>query len=156
MVEQLNKALPLSEVVSAEGHLIDSHLLEQIFDTAVEYGVRYEVEEFSIGRTNADASHLRMRLDAPTSETMERVLAQLLPLGCTPVEARDAVIERVEKDTCAPDNFYSTTNHKTEVRLGGKWVTVDDQRMDAMIVVKDGRGACRCQSVKRPPCGRRA
>jgi lysine-ketoglutarate reductase/saccharopine dehydrogenase-like protein (TIGR00300 family) len=84
-----------------------------------------------------------MRLDAPTTEAMERVLAQLLPLGCTPVEAGDAAIERVEKDKCAPDNFYSTTNHKTEIRLGAKWITVDDQRMDAMIVVKDGRGACR-------------
>ena len=31
------------EVVEAEGHLIDSHLMEQIFDTVVEYNGRFEV-----------------------------------------------------------------------------------------------------------------
>ena len=34
------------EVVEAEGHLIDSHLMEQIFDTVVEYNGRFEVEQF--------------------------------------------------------------------------------------------------------------
>ena len=32
------------EVVEAEGHLIDSHLMERIFDTVVEYNGRFEVE----------------------------------------------------------------------------------------------------------------
>ena len=140
---QAISSLPLSEVVAAEGHLIDSHILEQIFDTAVECGVRYEVEEFRIGRTNADASHLRLKLEAPTAEAMARVLEQLLPLGCSPVEGGDAVTERVEKDCCAPENFYSTTNHKTEVRINGKWVTVENQRMDAMVVIQNGKAACR-------------
>ena len=38
------------EVVEAEGHLIDSHLMERIFDTVVEYHGRFEVEEFRIGQ----------------------------------------------------------------------------------------------------------
>ena len=122
MADSIQNHHPLSEVVAAEGHLIDSHILERIFDTAVECGVKYEVVDFHIGRTNADPSRLRLRLEAPTPETMERVLDQLLPLGCTPMEAGDAVTERVEKDCCAPDNFYSTTNHKTEARIASKWV----------------------------------
>ena len=52
---------PLSEVVEAQGHLIDSHIMERIFDTVVEFGGRFEVEQFSIGRTNSDASRLRLR-----------------------------------------------------------------------------------------------
>ena len=143
MADSIQTNHPLSEVVAAEGHLIDSHILERIFDTAVECGVKYEVEDFHIGRTNADPSRLRLRLEAPSTEAMERVLDQLLPLGCTPIEAGDAVTERVEKDCCAPDNFYSTTNHKTEARIASKWVTAADQRMDAMIVIKDGIPACR-------------
>ena len=51
------------EVVEAEGHLIDSHLMERIFDTVVEYSGKFEVEEFRIGRTNAEASYLRMRIE---------------------------------------------------------------------------------------------
>jgi hypothetical protein len=52
------------EVVEAEGHLIDSHIMEQIFDTVVEYGGRFEVEQFRIGRTNSEASYLRLILEA--------------------------------------------------------------------------------------------
>ena len=43
-----------------------------------------------------------------------------------------------DKDGCAPDDFYSTTNHRTVVRHGGRWIEVDRQRMDAVIVVEDG------------------
>ncbi len=49
------------EVVEAEGHLIDSHLMEQIFDTVVEHQGRFEVEQFRIGRTNAEPSYLRLK-----------------------------------------------------------------------------------------------
>ena len=36
---------PVHEVVEAEGHLIDSHIMEQIFDTVVEYDGRFEVAD---------------------------------------------------------------------------------------------------------------
>ena len=55
------------EVVEAEGHLIDSHVMEQIFDKVVEYSGRFEVEQFRIGRTNSEASYLRLRVEAPDS-----------------------------------------------------------------------------------------
>ncbi len=58
------------EIVEAEGHLIDSHIMEQIFDSVVEAGGRFEVEQFRIGRTNAEPSHLRMRIETPSREQM--------------------------------------------------------------------------------------
>ena len=74
--------LPMQqEVVEAEGHLIDSHLMEQIFDTVVEYNGKFEVEEFRIGRTNADKSYLRLRVETPDEADMQQVLSQLLGLG---------------------------------------------------------------------------
>ena len=48
--------MPFEEVVEAEGHLIDSHVMEQIFDKVVESNGRFEVEQFRIGRTNGDPS----------------------------------------------------------------------------------------------------
>jgi hypothetical protein len=57
-------ALPLQERVEAQGHLIDSHIMEQIFDTVVEFHGRFEVEQFSIGRTNSEASYLRLKIEA--------------------------------------------------------------------------------------------
>ncbi|HVW10632.1 MAG TPA: TIGR00300 family protein [Bryobacteraceae bacterium] len=135
--------MPFEEVVEAEGHLIDSHVMEQIFDKVVEANGRFEVEQFRIGRTNGDASYLRLRLEAPDRRQMEHLLAQLLPIGCSPVNGGDAALVRVERDRCAPEDFYSTSNHHTWVKLNGDWVEVQNQRMDAMIVVKDNQAYCR-------------
>lgn len=131
------------EVVEAEGHLIDSHIMERIFDAVVEYGGRFEVEQFRIGKTNSDASHLRLKVETESAHDMELLLGQLLKLGCTPVHAGDAELKIVEKDCCAPDDFYSTTNQRTFVRHESKWVLAENQRMDAVIVVRDGRAVCR-------------
>jgi lysine-ketoglutarate reductase/saccharopine dehydrogenase-like protein (TIGR00300 family) len=134
---------PLSEVVEARGHLIDSHIMERIFDAVVEAGGQFTVEQFAIGRTNSDPSSLRLRIEAPTQEQMERMLTALLGLGCAPPHAGEAELKLAERDKCAPEDFYSTTNQRTLVRHGGQWLEVRNQRMDAMIVVRDGMAECR-------------
>src|SRR5918996_6554057 len=118
--------MDFSELVEAEGHLIDSHVMEQIFDKVVEYNGRFEVEQFRIGRTNSDPSYLRLKVEAPSRESMSKMLAQLLTLGCSPVDLRDAYTRPIEYDRCAPEDFYSTTNHRTLVRHQGRWVEVED------------------------------
>ena len=133
----------LSETVEAQGHLIDSHIMERIFDTVVEFGGRFEVEQFSIGRTNSDPSRLRLRIEAPNPEELEKMMTQLLGLGCAPVDTSDAEVRVAEKDCCAPEDFYSTTNQRTQVRVGGHWIEAANQRMDAMIVVGSGAAFCR-------------
>jgi lysine-ketoglutarate reductase/saccharopine dehydrogenase-like protein (TIGR00300 family) len=131
------------EVVEAQGHLIDSHIMERIFDSVVEYGGRFEVEQFRIGRTNAEPSQLRMRIETPTAESMEQLLGELLGLGCSPVDGGDANLREIDQDFCAPEDFYSTTNHRTLVRSGGEWLEVKKQRMDALVVLRDGAATCR-------------
>jgi lysine-ketoglutarate reductase/saccharopine dehydrogenase-like protein (TIGR00300 family) len=135
--------LGLQDVVEAEGHLIDSHIMEQIFDTVVEFGGRFEVEKFHIGRTNSDPSRLRLRVEAPSREAMDKMLSQLLGLGCSPVDDSDAQLKTIDRDRCAPEDFYSTTNHRTMVRIGGRWIEARNQRMDAVIVVQDESAFCR-------------
>lgn len=134
---------PISELVEAQGHLIDSHIMERIFDTVVEFGGRFEVEQFSIGRTNSEPSKLCLRLEAPTSEQMDKMLSQLLGLGCSPVDSGDAELKLADCDRCAPEDFYSTTNQRTLVRYKTHWIEAQNQRMDAMIVLEDGAAYCR-------------
>ncbi len=135
--------MPFEEVVEAEGHLIDSHVMEQIFDKVVESNGRFEVEQFRIGRTNSEPSYLRLRLTTPSKQEMDHLLAQILPIGCSPLEGGNAVTRLVEKDKCAPEDFYSTSNHHTFIRIGGEWVEVQNQRMDAMVVVRGNEAWCR-------------
>jgi lysine-ketoglutarate reductase/saccharopine dehydrogenase-like protein (TIGR00300 family) len=144
MAEQFSQSeLPLSEVVEAQGHLIDSHIMERIFDAVVEYGGRFEVEHFSIGRTNSEPSSLRLRVEAPSQEQMEPMMTELLGLGCSAVDSGDAEIKVADCDRCAPEDFYSTTNQRTLIRHRGQWIEVRKQRMDAMIVVQNGSATCR-------------
>lgn len=129
--------------MEAEGHLIDSHIMERIFDTVVEYEGSFEVEVFHIGRTNADPSKLRLRVSAPSAEQMRLLLLQLMDLGCGPADDADAELRTIDRDRCAPEDFYSTTNHRTMIRLDGRWVDVENQRMDAAIVVSASGAQCR-------------
>ncbi|HVC20578.1 MAG TPA: TIGR00300 family protein [Vicinamibacterales bacterium] len=132
-----------SEVVEAEGHLVDSELLTLIFDTVIKSGARFDVQQFDIGRTNEDFSHLRMKVTAPTPAALQTLVEDLIPLGCHPIEEHDALVRPADRDRCAPEDFYSTTNHRTLVRHGGRWIDVARQRMDAVIVLEDGRADCR-------------
>ena len=100
---------PIHEVVEASGHLIDSHIMENIFDTVVEFSGKFEVEQFRIGRTNSEPSYLRLKVETPTEEQMNLLLAQLLGFGCSPADGGDAELKMVEKDCCAPEDFYSVT-----------------------------------------------
>lgn len=130
-------------IVSAEGHLVDSHLLKSIFDRVVERGGQFEVQHFDLGRTNDDISRLTLKVSAADAAALARLIEDLIPLGCHALGERDAAIRPADKDGCAPDDFYSTTNQRTQVRIGGRWVDVDRQRMDAAIVVTGDRATCR-------------
>lgn len=143
MADQAAIEHAVSEIVEAQGHLIDSHIMEQIFDAVVEAGGRFEVEQFNIGRTNSDPSKLRLRIEVASRQQMEKLMPQLLGLGCVAVESGDAELRAAECDKCAPEDFYSTTNQRTEVRVNGQWLEVQNQRMDAMIVVHGGSAVCR-------------
>jgi lysine-ketoglutarate reductase/saccharopine dehydrogenase-like protein (TIGR00300 family) len=133
----------VSEVVEAEGHLIDSQILNVVFDTVVRRNASFDVLKFSIGRSNDEPSFISMRISSPTQQGLGEVLEELVALGCRLAEQHDANLKSADRDGCVPDDFYSTTNHRTLVRHRGKWMPVEQQRMDAVIVVAQGRAACR-------------
>lgn len=132
-----------SEVVKAEGHLIDSQIMTSIFDTVIACQATYEVIEFHIGRTNDEVSRLKLKVTADTRERLEQTLGDLMALGCYGIEEKDAVCRRSEADRCVSEDFYSTTNMRTEVRHQGRWLTAENQRMDAVICLDGERAVCR-------------
>ena len=131
------------ETVDAQGHLIDSGDLQAILTTVVEHGATYEILHFDVGRTNADASRLSLRVATESRESLDHLLSTLSNFGCYVQGAPDALLRVNDIRGAAPIDFYSTTNHKTQILLGGVWTTVDHQRMDAAIVVDKGRAQCR-------------
>ena len=139
----MNEMHEWSEVVEAEGHLIDSEVLTTIFDKVIEQGAKFEVEHFAIGKTNEDSSRLCLKVTASSEAALQRLLEDLVPLGCHQGPERDAKLESAPSEGCAPEAFYSTTNQRTRIRHGGSWIDVKHQRMDAVIVVEAGEATCR-------------
>jgi lysine-ketoglutarate reductase/saccharopine dehydrogenase-like protein (TIGR00300 family) len=132
-----------TETVEAEGHLIDSGTLQSILTTVVEHGAEYEILRLDVGRTNESPSRLALKLMAGTERSLGDLLSKLSVFGCYVKGTPDALLRPADLDGAAPEDFYSTTNHRTSVFLNGRWVLVEHQRMDATIVVEDGRAACR-------------
>lgn len=132
-----------TEIVEAEGHLVDSQILSKIFDRVLECGAEFEVVRFDLGRTNKDFSHLQLKIIAPGQEVLSKTIAVLIELGCNQAIVDDAILRPAEADRVVPDDFYSTTNHRTLVRVQAVWVEVSKQRMDSVIVVDGGQAQCR-------------
>jgi len=147
----------IAETVDAEGHLIDSGDLQAILTTIVEQGATYEILHFDVGRTNADASRLSIRVATESQESLDHLLSTLSTFGCYVKGAPDAVVRVNDIDGAAPVDFYSTTNHLTQVLIGGEWVTASAQRMDAAIVVDGTSAVCRklrdLKAGERVVCG---
>ena len=138
----MKKPNAFSEVVEAEGHLIDSQILNVVFDTVVKHNASFDVLKFNIGRRNDEPSSIAMRISADTEGRLEDVLEELVALGCRLADDQDALTRVAERDGCVADDFYSTTNHKTFVRIGGQWTEVQKQRMDAVVVIEGSAATC--------------
>jgi lysine-ketoglutarate reductase/saccharopine dehydrogenase-like protein (TIGR00300 family) len=129
------------ETVTMEGHLIDSDILRRAFARIVEDGGEFEVLEFKVGKRNEDPSFARLSVTAPDPETLDRILEALSYLGAAAVVA-DATFAPAEADGILPDEFYSTTNFDTHVRVGGKWEAARDQKMDCALVLRERAPHC--------------
>src|SRR3954454_13699342 len=117
--------------------------MNAMFDAVVRHDAAFDVLEFRIGRTNDEPSFVSMRVTAKAPAALTDVLEELVALGCRVARIEDAHVTAADRAGCAPEDFYSTTNHQTFVRLAGQWVRVEHQRMDAAIVVDGARAMCR-------------
>lgn len=128
--------------VTIEGHLIDSGLLSRCFGAVIEGGGGYEVLAMSVGRTKRERSIAELEVRAGTADRLDRIVANLVALGCRLVDDAPVALLPCTRDGVAPDTFYASTHHRTEVQHRGRWITVRKQRMDGVIVVKGSTARC--------------
>ncbi|HVE30281.1 MAG TPA: TIGR00300 family protein, partial [Mycobacteriales bacterium] len=131
--------MKLTETVEITGHLMDTGVLARVLDDVLEYGGDYKVDRLDLGREHDDESYARIAIGADDGETLQRILNRVQIHGVNPVNAVDADLRPAPADGVFPEEFYSTTNLDTEVRLDGRWHAVDRAEMDCGLVVTDGR-----------------
>jgi lysine-ketoglutarate reductase/saccharopine dehydrogenase-like protein (TIGR00300 family) len=132
------------EEVEIQGHIIDSLLLPKVLDEILTHGGSYIIKDIRIGQRQADPSHARIEVRADSADRLREVLDSIHDHGAVPVTARDCKTVAADMDGAFPEDFYSTTNYRTQVRLGGEWIEVEDQEMDCGILVDPEGTAARC------------
>jgi lysine-ketoglutarate reductase/saccharopine dehydrogenase-like protein (TIGR00300 family) len=132
------------EEVELQGHIIDSLLLPKVLDEILTRGGSYVLKDIRIGQRQADPSHARIEVRAPSAAVLQEILDAIHDHGAMPTTSEDCTAVPADMDGAFPEAFYSTTNYRTQVRLGGEWIDVEDQEMDCGILIDHEGGAARC------------
>jgi lysine-ketoglutarate reductase/saccharopine dehydrogenase-like protein (TIGR00300 family) len=132
------------EDVEIQGHIIDSLILPKVLDEILTHGGSYVLKEIRVGQRQTDPSFARIEVRAPTATILQEILDNIHDHGAVPISAQDCQVVTADMDGAFPEGFYSTTNHRTQIRLGGEWIDVEDQEMDCGIVVDPEGAAARC------------
>lgn len=143
--------MKFSREVELRGHIVDSGILAKVMDTVVEYNGDFDTEEFNLGRLKTDPSYSRMIISADTPEQLENILNELRRLGAVIKGESEVTLKAVEAAKIAPEGFYSTTNHPTYINYAGRWIPVENMKMDALIAVdtENKRAKCMVQGKLR-------
>ncbi len=136
------------ERVELTGHIIDSLLLPKVLDHITAAGGRFQIEQITVGQAQRDPSFAVIAVHAPSAERLQQILADIADHGAVAVDSQDARLVAADIAGAFPEGFYSTTNQRTEVRLAGQWIDVQDQEMDCGILVTPTRSASEALSAR--------
>jgi hypothetical protein len=116
---------------------MDTGILAKVLDDVLEYGGDYRIESLDLGRQHEDESTARVEVRTEDADLLERILMRLQTHGANPVDPGTATLRPAPAHGVFPDDFYSTTNLDTQIRVDGRWVEVANSEMDCGIVVTE-------------------
>ncbi len=132
------------EEVELHGHIIDSLLLPKVLDEIITQGGSYIIKDIRVGQRQTDGSHARIEVRADSAEALRRMLDSIHDHGAVPTTTTDCETEPADIAGTFPEKFYSTTNFRTQIRMGGQWIEVADQEMDCGILIDPAKRTPRC------------
>ena len=125
----------LSETIELRGHIIDSLILPKVLDEIITHGGSFKISEIKIGENRADQSFARIEVTGPSADALDDLVLRLRQHGAEVVEKKNVQLAAAPADGVFPQEFYSTTNQQTFVRLDDEEVEVQPALMDSAIVV---------------------
>ena len=128
--------------IEVRGHLIDSSILTRIFDRIMDLDGEFEVKEIRIGKKKKDPSYVRLLVQGTSGAHLAKILDLAYREGATSKLEKSSRLVSAPKNSVMPDNFYSTTNNRTQIFHKDRWIEVENMMMDKCIVVKNGRASC--------------
>ncbi len=132
----------LSETVQLRGHLLDSGVLSRCVNDVRSLGGDYVIEHFDVGKDRDDESFVRMIVTAELPEQLASIVMRLNAHGANLADPGRVIVRPATQAGVFPDDFYSTTNLATQVRVDGEWLDVDPPEMDCgLLITRDDPAA---------------
>ena len=131
-----------SQEIEVEGHIIDSSILTKIFDQIMDLKGEFQVKEIDIGKRKKDQSYARLEITGKDQNHLNTILKMVYREGAVSKSQTEVSLMKSPKNCVMPENFYSTTNNRTQIFHKGKWVQVGNTMMDKCIVVKGKNAFC--------------
>jgi len=128
--------------IEVKGHLIDSMILTKIFDVIMDLNGEFQVQEFRVGKRKKDESYTKLLIQGKSQKHLDEILETVYREGATSKLQQEIKINAAPKDMVMPDDFYSTTNNRTDIFYKGEWIKVENMMMDKCIVVKGRLALC--------------
>jgi lysine-ketoglutarate reductase/saccharopine dehydrogenase-like protein (TIGR00300 family) len=119
---------------------MDTGILARVLDDVLEYGGDYRIESLELGRLHEDESSALVEVSAADADLLDRILMRVQIHGANAVDPGTATTRPAPADGVFPDDFYSTTNLDTLVRLDREWIRVQNPEMDCGLVVTEQGG----------------
>jgi lysine-ketoglutarate reductase/saccharopine dehydrogenase-like protein (TIGR00300 family) len=133
--------------VALTGHLMDTGILAHVLDDVLEYGGDYRIATLDLGRMHEDESRALVEITAGDADLLDRILMRVQIHGANAVDPGTATTRPAPADGVFPDDFYSTTNLDTLVRLDRDWLRVANPEMDCGLVVSEADGGTVVRTV---------
>ncbi len=126
--------LMVTERISLEGHLLDENTLAKLLTVLDGHGVAFEIKRFRVGENASLPSLIELVVNAPTQDSMNLALEDCERFGAL-FSFDEVELATADMDGVLPEEFYSTTNFTTFVRMRGNSIEVEKLEMDCGIRV---------------------
>jgi len=115
----------------------------------MDLGGDFEVLDFRIGKSKADYSYAKLLVKGKNKNHLKQLMKEVYLLGAIKTRPVEASLKPAPANMILPGGFYSTTSHPTSIYLGGKWIDVEQQMMDKVIVYDEKVKRVFCKSIRQ-------
>lgn len=128
----------MEQIIELHSETINNNILKLIDRTIKQYDGSYRIIKINFEDPEQDKVYIKLAVDAE-GDKFEKIRQILTKTTGEADQLPEATILKPSlKDATAPPDFYSTSNHTTEVFIDGEWLNVKNIRMDALLVLRDG------------------
>ncbi len=127
----------MEKIIEIRGEIINNNILKLIDDSIKKYNGKYKIIEINVEEN--EISKPFIKLAVTVNEDNVKSIMDILSTIAIKIAPNmgSAILKPSIKDKTVPDDFYSTTNHPTDVYINNKWKSAQNIRMDAVFVVRN-------------------